>query len=156
MTSGVIEPSAEERARSSGCAEWGRTFDLGILGRNSGDRCRTQLRISIKGLSPQLRVEYPDLVILVLYGAGIGLLQYLLLRKVSDRAWMWIPANALGSFASGVCAASIVPWVSSSLHTFAPIPFSAAFFAGEIIAGNVFGYLTSIPLEFMAPPPAGR
>jgi hypothetical protein len=93
------------------------------------------------------RLSMPNqIVVNLLVGAGIGLLQFLILRKTTARAWQWIPVNA---------AAVLGSWIVSlvfnlAVYSSASPPFG--FVPGYLLTGFVFGCLTGFPLATMLGP----
>jgi hypothetical protein len=75
--------------------------------------------------------------LMLLQGLGIGLCQFVVLRRASPKAWYWIPANAFGVVIADVAIYLIV--ISRG-------PYPDLSYVLPFVTGGLFGVLTAIPL----------
>jgi hypothetical protein len=94
-------------------------------------------RSLLNGFPPNRLSFGNEVIFYLLFGVGIGLLQFLLLPKASFRAWRWIPAMALGVL-GGRFASIAGVYISNSFWGYR---------LGLLIGGAILGTLTCIPLE---------
>jgi hypothetical protein len=92
-------------------------------------------------------------------GAGVGLLQLLVLRKHGGTSWSWIPANVFGFFAGRWATLALNELLtrssyirpeflirhSSSHHSF--ISPELLIVVAPFVTGAIVGYFTSLSLE---------
>jgi hypothetical protein len=81
-----------------------------------------------------------------LRGLSMGFCQFLVLRKLSSKAWHWIPANAFGSSLADLAIVLIVSTQGPYPEVSYLLPFAT---------GALFGCLTAMPLVYVLPPTDG-
>jgi hypothetical protein len=89
----------------------------------------------------------------LLSGLGIGLLQFLVLRKSAIRPRRWILSTTVANFA-GVVGAAVFGLLLYPVLSLLPMDLSInlAALAMSVGFGVVFGYVTSVPIDSMLGP----
>jgi hypothetical protein len=90
-----------------------------------------------------------------LSGLGIGVLQFLVLRRFAARPWRWIITNTIANFV-GVVGSVVFGILLYPVLSLIPglLSINLAALSMSVAFGFVFGYVTSIPIDSMFGPKA--